>query len=141
MRSCKHLVQFASWKSTLLLLPVTAFSMYWLLATISGGFLLHLHPDATPCCNDRDPCIMVVTATLCSKNIMLLSPIFLTRSIASNIINCLDLSLVPEEINNNCRKVTHMRGMHVFSLQIHVYTASYFSCIKIYHIRSSILWL
>lgn len=118
MRSCKHLVQFASWKTTLLLLPVTAFSMYWLLATISGGFLLHLHPEATPCCGDRDPCIMVVTASLCSKNIMLLSPIFLTRNIASNIINCLGLSLVPEEINNNCRKMTHMRGMDVFSVQI-----------------------
>jgi len=103
--------------------------MYWLLAAISGGFLLHLQPEAMPCCGDRDPCIVEVTATLCSKNIMLLSPIFLTSSIASNIINCLGLSLVPEEINNNCKKMTHMRGMDVFSLQI------------LHKARSMFIWL
>lgn len=117
MRSCKHLDQFASWRTTPLL-PATAFSIYWLLAAISGGFLLHLQPEAMPCCGDRDTCIMEVTATLCSKNIMILSPIFLIRSSASYIINCMGHSLDPEEINNNCGKMTHMRGMDVFSLQI-----------------------
>jgi hypothetical protein len=30
----------------------------------------------------------------------------------------LGLSLVPEEFSNNCKKMTHMSGMNVFSLQI-----------------------
>jgi hypothetical protein len=55
VRSCKPHAQPPRWRTTPCRLSEIAYSIYSQLPSISGGHLLHPHPEDTPWCGARDP--------------------------------------------------------------------------------------